>query len=139
MVVTLIFISTHNSKIFPITSWITGFTKPVKIGEISSEADAFLEANQLTEWAYITAYNPWSRTLPEAENEARNLRLLEQLKTYRVLDGEGKGSEGDWPGEKSFFVAGITRTEAIRLAQKFEQNAIVVGKRNEPAELVVTG
>jgi len=42
-----------------------------------------------------------------------------------------------WEPEKSLLIFGISRTRAIELGNKFEQNAIVVGKKSLPAELVL--
>ena len=117
---------------------VDGFVHPIRIGRLSAEADALLAAHLLEEWAYITAYNPLSVALPPAENEKRNLELLNDVKQYIVLPGEGQGEEGTWPAEKSFFVAGITLDEAQQLAARYSQHAFVYGRLHRAAELVET-
>jgi hypothetical protein len=89
-----------------------------------------------TQWAYITAWNPFSKQLTSEENDKRNQRLLEDLKQFVVFNGEGVGDDPSWPPEKSYLVAGIHREVAIYLGKKYAQNAIVVGIGTK-AELVM--
>jgi hypothetical protein len=89
-----------------------------------------------TQWAYITAWNPFSKQLTSEENDKRNQLLLDDLKPYWVFNGEGVGDDTSWPPEKSYLVAGIHREVAIYLGKKYGQNAIVVGIGTK-AELVM--
>jgi hypothetical protein len=89
-----------------------------------------------TNWAYLTAWNPYSKQLTPEENEKRNQLLLEDLKPFLVFNGEGVGNNPSWPPERSFLVAGIHREVASYLGKKYEQNAIVVGQ-GARAELVM--
>ena len=114
------------------------FKKPILVGQVSGELEAFLAAHDHTCWAYITAFNPRSVLLSAEENENRNGLLRERLGQYTILDGIGIDSEEKWPGENSFLVFDIQRVDAILLAKQFEQNAIVFGLVGKPAELVIT-
>lgn len=127
----------HNYY-FNTNYWVIDFKNPILVGEVSNEVDEVLLNHQLNEWAYITAYNPLSFQLSDKENEIRNQTLWSKLSDYFVLEGQGQGIVGDWPPEKSYFVAGISKAEAIRLAQVFGQKAIVYGRINSPAELIQT-
>lgn len=89
-----------------------------------------------TQWAYLTAWNPFSKQLSAEENEARNQRLLDDVRPFRVFHGEGMGDDPSWPPEKSFLVAGLHREVAVYLGKKYEQNAIVVGD-GAKAELIM--
>jgi len=89
-----------------------------------------------TNWAYLTAWNPFSKQLTPEENETRNQQLLDDLKPFRDFNGEGIGDDSSWPPERSFLVAGIHREVAIYLGKKYKQNAIVVGQ-GAKAELVM--
>jgi len=117
---------------------VNGFDKPIMVGENSINADELLVEKKLTEWAYVTAYNPLSYALSENENEQRNSLLKHMLKDYFVIEGAGQDKKQQWPAEKSFFIAGITLYDAKILAIKFGQRAIVYGKINNPAELIET-
>ena len=43
----------------------------IKIGEISRELQFLLTQNNVTDWAYITSYNPYSEILNDVENLQR--------------------------------------------------------------------
>jgi hypothetical protein len=77
--------------------------------------------------AYITACNPWSECLPDAENGKRQENLLHALRTrsLRWLEGIGKHPGNRWPGEPSVLILGLSLAAAKVLAEDFEQNAFV--------------
>ena len=77
--------------------------------------------------AFITAFNPYSRTLNGIENEHRQLALINEIKEkgFCSLNGIGQSSSGDWPGETSVLVFGLKIDDAKLFGNKFEQNAIV--------------
>ena len=90
---------------------------------------------------FITACNPRSRPTPEAENIAAMTRLASDLEErgYFVLHGRGVDPTGAWPGEPSFLVLGMTEPDAVALAHRFEQHAIVcVGEDATPRLVIVS-
>jgi hypothetical protein len=89
-----------------------------------------------TNWAFLTASNPYSRKMSLYENYKRNEVLHSDLNQYRVFKGEGKGDDGRWRPEQSFLVVGIHREVAVFLGRKYEQRAIVIGEGRK-AELVM--
>ena len=105
------------------------------IDQHCAQLDVLLEEHQFNEWAFITAENPFSKPLTAAENATRHQQLLEKVEGYIHFEGEGIGTDPNWKPEKSLLVIGITAAEAISLGKYFEQNAIVLGKKNEPARL----
>jgi hypothetical protein len=82
----------------------------------------------------ITAWNPFSRPLPTAENRRRQRELLQQLRrrSTRVFAGAGYGP--DWR-EPSLAAFGITLAALDELARRFEQNAILAFRPGEPVRL----
>lgn len=56
--------------------WIDGFEHPINIGQKSEKIDVLLKKQNLTQRAYITAYNPLSIALNFQINELRNNNLL---------------------------------------------------------------
>ena len=116
---------------------VNGFQEPIRIGQISSEADAVLKANACTEWAFITAWNPMSEQLGEPENILRNAGLRLRLDKWLITEGAGCARDGNWPPEESFFVAGIPFESAVWLARTYAQRAFVYGRLGEPARLWV--
>ena len=117
---------------------VEGFSKPIYIGQNTTDADNILSKNNLTEWAYITAYNPMSCSLEEEENIRRNSELRKLVNDYIVIEGEGQDKQKEWPAEKSFFIARISLNNAKSLAVTFGQRAIVYGQLEQPPRLIIT-
>lgn len=88
--------------------------------------------------AIVTAWNPGSRMLPDAENRLRNQALKNALPPHiaQVLPALGEGDVGDWPPEESWGIMDISLEETARLAALFEQNAFVFVEKDQAAVLV---
>lgn len=108
----------------------------IRIGQYSPSLDALLKQQNAATWAFITAYNP-GVLLTEEQNRARLEALRRVIVGYRYFEGEGVGEDEEWLPEKSFLVIGISREDAIKLGKRFNQNAIVFGKVDEPDELLI--
>lgn len=110
----------------------------VRVGARSSELDLLLTRQGAATWAFITACNPGSQPVPAADNEARHAELLSALKASgrRYLTAVGIPNSGEWEPEASAIVLDIATEDAIALARRFGQNAIVAGRRGGEAELV---
>ena len=90
--------------------------------------------------AFITAFNPFSISLPDAMNEARHrdLRAVLDAGGWTCFEGSGVGEAPvEWTPEKSFLVLGIGRRKAMDIGILFQQNAIVFAESGHPAELVL--
>lgn len=109
----------------------------IRIGEHSPAVDELLTESSQS-WAFLTAWNPYSRELTAEENARRQNELINELnaKSIGFLPGAGEDRDGRWPPEESVLLLGIDRDAAIGLAKGFEQNAIVFGRHGEAAELV---
>ncbi len=110
----------------------------IEIGVLNQAVDMLLIKHKSAEWAFITAYNPYSRVLTNDENKVRHDELKELTKDYITFEGHGVGEDPAWEPELSLFVIGIIRDEASKIGKKFEQNAIVYGKLNTLPELLIT-
>jgi hypothetical protein len=110
----------------------------IRIGVASERLDALLAAQCGDTWAFITAWNPGAQPLPARENAARHAELLALLceRGLRTLQGSGIPSEPGWTAEESVLVVGIGKAEAIAIARRFGQVAVVTGARGAAAELV---
>ena len=80
--------------------------------------------------AFITACNPFSLPRSLEANHAACGRLRDALIAYvphpgQIIEGEGSGPSGGWPGEESFLALGLDLETSQALGRKFEQNAIV--------------
>lgn len=95
--------------------------------------------NKETTAVILTAWNPRSQAFPLAENKSRNIELNTNLQNYTVLNALGQGNDLDWSAEESFFILGINKSEAEKLAVEYEQYAYVWLESKKAACLVFSG
>jgi len=77
--------------------------------------------------ALVTACNPRSRRLPQAQNARREAALRAGLLRdgWRFLPASGAHPAGGWPAEPGVFVPGLGRDAACALGRAWAQAAIV--------------
>lgn len=85
-----------------------------------------------TRLAVITAYNPFSRKLWDADNAARHQRLLRTVTAavHAALPAVGLGDSDDWAPEISLAILDPSDDELDDWMVEFGQNAIVVAERS---------
>jgi hypothetical protein len=108
----------------------------LNIGKHNRDFDRVLDQRQATTAVVVTAYNPRSVVLSEAENAARHVALtaLLEARGHDYALGEGRDPTGHWKPELECVVFGIPVETGLELARRFEQNAIVfVEKGGVPA------
>jgi hypothetical protein len=68
----------------------------IRVGETHSDLDALLRATGCETWAYVTAFNPGSVRLSDAENDTRQRELEDALRRlgHPMFQGEGIGDDG---------------------------------------------
>lgn len=111
----------------------------IKINQPAGDAISQLLIKCGSKTGYIlTAWNPRSQALAEAENNARNTRLKTDLLTLNctIYDAVGHGADDTWAAEASFFILGLDAQQAEQLALHYEQNAYVKVEADQPATLV---
>ena len=54
-----------------------------------------------------------------------------------AIEGEGVGTDGAWPAEKSFFVFGVDLETARMLGVRYRQNAVVWAAEDAIPKLVL--
>jgi len=116
---------------------VSGFHLIIQIGDHHPELDNLLKEHNSETWAFITAFNPNSQILSDEENLRRHQLLLEDLTGVLCFEGQGISTDPAWKPELSLLILGISHDEAIRTGRKYVQNAIVMGKRGDVAELVI--
>jgi hypothetical protein len=99
----------------------------LNIGRLSEELKALFKQNNVSNAAFITAWNPYSKSLSDEENQSRNDQLKDELiiRSLKFIDGFGQDPLGKWSGEDSFLVLGIELEVSKKLGIQFEQNAVV--------------
>ena len=98
----------------------------LRIDESNADLAALHAAAQVHSSAFISACNPYSQPLGDAQNASRQAALasLLQERGYSFIDGSGQLRDDDWC-EPSFLVLGIALPEAREFGARFEQNAIL--------------
>lgn len=109
----------------------------IEIGKLNKKVDDVLNETKSHEWAFITAYNPFSKVVSEEENIMRHNELKELTRSYKTFEGHGVGEDPSWEPELSLFVIGISKDDASKIGVKFEQNAIVYGQINKAPQLLI--
>jgi hypothetical protein len=109
------------------------------IGQASSELSALHRTHGVKCSAFITAFSPYSQQLSKAENEARQEDFRGELKrrSLRFYEGLGQHPSGNWPGEPSFLVLGLSLEAAKVMGVRLQQNALVWAGVDAVADLVV--
>ena len=107
----------------------------ISVYNTSNELKTLLFNLDITQWAYITPYNPFGKSYTDAENEELFNLMLQDIKDYQYYIGEGQGIDTTWPPEKSVLIIGISKAAAVALGNKYNQNAIVVGEQGDVAKL----
>jgi len=110
----------------------------IKIGEPNWHLEEFLVDNNVFTWAFISAYNPYSKALSLVENEKRHAQFITELKKKDLVFTEGYGvpANSDWEAEKSLLILDVLKEEAIAFGKRWEQHALVWGRLGGVAELV---
>jgi hypothetical protein len=108
----------------------------LRVGTPEPALEALLDALGVRSWAFVSAANPRSRPAAPADNERAHAALLARVRAqgWQALEGVGLPAAG-WAPERSLFIAGITRAQALELGRQFGQNAILWGASGGPAEL----
>ena len=109
----------------------------IEIGKLNQYLDCLLIKHNSNVWAFITAYNPYSRILADEENKIRHDELKDLTRNYMSFEGHGVGEDPKWKPELSLFIIGISKDEASKIGKEFEQNAIVYGEINNSPELLI--
>ena len=110
----------------------------LNIGRPSAAFDAELARRGAETAVVVTAYNPRSEVLPDAENRLRHdqLKAVLDARGFPYAIGEGRDPTGHWQAEVECVVFGITVETGIALARAFDQNAIVFVRKGGAPELV---
>lgn len=108
----------------------------IRVDETCSPLDRLLEEAGVSEWAFVTAWNGMDER-PDL-NDVRQRRLIADIAAagWSVRHGVGRSPENDW-AEDSVLILGSHRAEAEALGRRYQQRAIVVGRRGDPARLVM--
>ncbi|MCF8239301.1 MAG: DUF3293 domain-containing protein [Saprospiraceae bacterium] len=108
----------------------------IKIGQLHVDLDHLLRHRSCRSWAYLTAWNPGSIQLSEAENIHRQILMRQDLQEWETFPGRGIPDSNDWTPEESLLILGIPFEEALRVSRKWEQLAFLFGEIGCKARLI---
>ena len=111
----------------------------LNVGTASTNLIALYKQHGVDYSAYITPCNPFSKSLSDSENETRLIALRTQLqrRSLRWLEGIGAHADGQWAGEHSFLILGLSLESAKLLATEQDQNAFVWAPKDGIPKLVL--
>ncbi len=119
-----------------------GLASAIRIGKLNPEIDALMTGDEWTlgsrerSWAFLTACNPMSKPIGEAENKRRNAQFKHRIRHIPFRLGLGEDANTGW-AEESFLVLGLRLNEAKNYAHSLEQQAFLYGAEGKPCELYV--
>src|SRR5260221_2151150 len=110
----------------------------LRVGERNRRLDELMTKHAALSCAFITACNPGSVKLTDAENQVRRTELVHAVRKsgYVYFEGVGVGQDEAWPPEASILILGISREHARQLGTQLAQLAIVFGEFARSVELV---
>lgn len=111
----------------------------IQIGEMNPALDDWMVQNGISQFAFITAFNPMSEESSEEENKLANEALRSEIEYFPHVSGFGTDISGQWQPEESFLIGGIPLSQASVLAHKYRQRAFIYGTRLDPPTLIWTG
>jgi hypothetical protein len=111
----------------------------IRIGHHSLVIDGLFTRMKAGSGVFITAWNPFGRSLSAGANAHwdRELKGYLSARGFAYFVGEGRGRTGEWPPESSILALGMSRAQAASIGRRFRQNAIVYVPLGRPAELVM--
>lgn len=97
-----------------------------RIDQRHAAIGALLQASDHREAVLLTAWNPHSQRVGNAENRSRQDELEAELGAagIAVLPAEGRSPAGDWC-ERCVLALGLDTPAALALAQRYQQTAFV--------------
>jgi len=110
-----------------------------RIGKADPAIDKLLQRHGAERGTIITAWNPESVVLTQAENAVRETELWNWIGAQKLfaLAAEGRDPTGEWLPEQSCLIFDIAADAAEALGRQYGQNAIVHLKLGAAPELVL--
>ncbi len=111
----------------------------LKIDQKSLNLTKLFERYSIDYGSFITPCNPNGELLSNEKNRALCDSYEDRLRKENItfLKGRGYDDSGEWPGEESFFLFGVSRDFAIHHGQELQQNAVVFVDASCVPELVL--
>jgi hypothetical protein len=111
----------------------------LRVGQFNPNLKILFQQYSVNSCVFITAWNPFSSLQTIEENKNLNGKLLTYLKRKKFIffEGIGEGDDEKWPGEESYLILDVDKSQALSLGQNFNQNAIIWTGASAIPELVI--
>lgn len=98
---------------------------------------SWLEAQNVSFWGVVTAYNPASRRLPDDVNRQASVALFKAASVagWRAFPACNLADAGDWPPEPGWLLLGGDEAGLCALARGFSQTAVLCAAAGEAPRL----
>jgi hypothetical protein len=108
------------------------------VDEPNPALDEFLAKRGAATGVFVTAYNPRSQVQPEERNAAAHGALIEAVRRAgkQYAPARGRDAKDNGPTEAGLFVLDLSPDDAVALARRFGQYAIVFAAKGRPPALV---
>lgn len=99
----------------------------LQVSVANASLAARYKALRVESCAYITACNPFSRSLEACANANLHAAFAIELRqrSLKFVEGVGQHPSGQWPGEASYLIWGLSLEAAKALGARHQQNAII--------------
>lgn len=99
----------------------------LQVGVANASLAAHYKSLRVESCAYITACNPFSQSLEACVNADLHAAFADELRqrSLKFVEGVGQHPSGQWPGEASYLIWGLSLEAAKALGAKHDQNAII--------------
>lgn len=106
---------------------LTPVPMTLRIGLCEPLLSEWLALHAVTQAVLITAHNPRSQRLGEADNAHRQQSLEDWLAQHGWVWSPtvGRDPAGEWPDEPGCLVLGMNAKQGVSLGRQWQQNAIV--------------
>lgn len=111
----------------------------LRLSQASAELQALYRQSDVQCAAFLTAWNPYSESRSATDNEGAQRCLLKDIGELklRAIPGIGLDPSGEWEGEPSCLVLGMSQAVARDIGNRFKQNAIVWAGSDAIPELIL--
>jgi len=107
---------------------VPGGNLALKIDEINPRFDNFLKENSYTTWTFITPQNPHAQKTGVEENLRFLKEFFKEIEGRQFLKAHTETPGALWPEEQGACIFAVSLEEALKIARKFCQKAIVYGE-----------
>lgn len=111
----------------------------IQVGRMSSDLLEGHKRHKVECSTFVTAWNPYSQQVNDAKNRELQAAFAKELtnRGLHFVEGIGQHPSGQWAGEESYLIFGLTLEAAKVLGTTLEQNAIIWSGADGTPQLIL--